>query len=221
MPRLLPFRFFFGGVASAQTVKKDEKKKNSAYTLQLDSRVIVPVEGPPLSLFNRTTLNAKSWLVESISTATPEIKSWYNETGFGVKVVRTPNTTINLLGIVSADSAGTHKVMAGMQYFRSGPLATIAVPVIRLEKTLGGPLAFAVALNPLFRLGRQGTRNRLALSPDGNIRKTAGKPLSWTAGLGFDVFHRKGKGDRIEAALLRTSTRKWQLRGRYVVNFAF
>lgn len=212
---------FFGGIASAQTVKKDEKKKSSAYALQLDSRVVVPIEGPLPSLFNRTTLNAKSWLIESISTATPEIKNWYNETGFGVKVVRTPNTTINLMGIVSADSAGTHKVMAGMQYFRSGPLATIAIPVIRFEKTLGGPLAFTVATNPLFRFGRERIRNRLALSPDGNVRKIAGKPLSWTAGLGLDVFPRKGKGDRIEVALLRNSTRQWQLRGRYVVNFAF
>ena len=182
---------------------------------------MAPIEGPPASLFNRTTLNAKNWLIESISPATPEAKSWYHETGVGGKIVRAPRTTINLMVIESVDSAGAHKVMVGAQYFRSGPLAFIAVPVIRFEKTLGGPLAFAIASNPIFRLSRQGIRNRLALSPDGLIRKTLGKPLAWTAGLGFDIFPRKGRGDRIEAALLRTSTQQWQLRGRYVVNFAF
>lgn len=212
---------FFGGVASAQTVKKDEKKKSSVYALQLDSRVVVPVGGPPPFLFNRTTLNAKSWLVESISTTTPETKSWYNEMGFGFKVVRTPRTTVSLMGIISNDSNGTHKVMTGMQYFRSGPLVIVAIPVFRFEKTLGGPISFTVAPNPLFRLGRKGIRNQLALSPDGNMRKIVGKPLAWTVGLGFDIFPRKGKGDRVEAALLRTSTQQWQFRGRYVVNFAF
>lgn len=212
---------FFGGVASAQTVKKDEKKKNSAYMLQLDSRIVAPIGGVPPLLFNRSTFNAKSWLVESISTATPETKSWYNEIGIGAKVVRTSQTTVNLVAIKSTDSSDIHKVMVGAQYFRSGPLAIIAVPVIRFEKTLDGPLAFTVAPNPIFRLGRKGVRNRLALSPDGVIRKTFGKALTWTAGLGFDVFPRKGKGDRIEAAVLRTSVGQWQLRARYVVNFAF
>ena len=212
---------FFGGSASAQTIKKDDKKKDYRYALQLDNRVVAPIEGPPPSLFNRTTLNAKHWLAESITTLTPETRSWYNETGFGVKLIKTNRTTISGRGIVSQDSNGTNKIMAGVQYFRSGPIQFMAVPVARIEKTINGPTALAVVANPIYKLGRKGIRSRLALSPDVLVRKTFDKPLSWTAGLGFDVFPRKKKGDRIEAALLRTSTNHWQFRSRFVLNFAF
>lgn len=212
---------FCGGAASAQSVKKDGVKKSAGYSLQLDNRVTVPVEGPPPSVFNRTTLNARNWLVESISTATPETGAWYNETGAGLKIVHKPQTTVSVLGIMSNDSNGTSKGMLGMQYFHTSPIATIAVPVARIEKTIGGPTALAVATNPLFRLSREGVQSRLALSPDVFVRKTFGRPVAWTAGLGFDVFPRKKKGDRAEIALLRTSSQQWQVRGRYVINFAF
>lgn len=212
---------FFGGTASAQNLKKDEKKKNAGYSLQLDSRVITPVEGPPPSLFNRTTLNAQKWLVESISTTTPKTSAWYNETGIGVKVVRTPKTTISAIGIVSSDSKGIQKIMFGAQYFRASPIGVIAIPVARTEKTIGGPTSVAVATNPFLRFGREGVRSRFALSPDVFVRKTFGKPWTWTAGLGLDFFTRKSKADRIEAALLKNSSDQWQIRGRYVLNFAF
>lgn len=212
---------FCGGTASAQTLKKDEKKKSTHYTLQLDTRIIAPVEGPPPSLFNRTTLNAESWLAESISTVTPETGAWYNETGIGVKMMKMSNTTVSGLGIVSSDSSGAQKVMVGAQYFRTSPMSVIAVPVARVEKTIGGPIAIAVAANPFFRLGRGGAPSRFALSPDVFVRKTFGKPLAWTAGLGLDFFTRKGKGDRVETALLKNSSNQWQVRGRYIHNFAF
>lgn len=212
---------FFGGTASAQTVKRDEKKKTAGYSLQLDTRVIAPIEGPPPTLFNRTTLNAADWVAESITTMTPETGAWYNETGIGAKVVRTPKTTVSAIGLVSNDSAGNQKVMAGAQYFRVSPTSVIAVPVARVEKTVDGPSAVAVAANPFWRLGREGAPFRFALSPDVFVRKTFGKPLAWTAGLGFDFFTRKGKGDRVEAALLRNSLNQWQVRGRYIHNFAF
>lgn len=212
---------FFGGTASAQTLKKDEKKKTAGYSLQLDTRVIVPIEGPPPTLFNRTTLNAEAWLAESITTATPETGAWYNETGIGAKIVKTQQTTVSGISIVSNDSSGTRKVMLGAQYFRAGPMGVIAVPVARVEKMIDGPTAVAAAANPFFRLGREGTPSRLALSPDVFVRKTFGKPLAWTAGLGLDFFTRKGKGDRVEAALLKNSSNQWQVRGRYIHNFAF
>ena len=212
---------FCGGTASAQTPKKDDKKKSTNYALRLDTRVIASIEGPPPTLFNRTTLNAESWLVESITTATPETGAWYNETGVGAKIVKTPQTTVSGLGIISTDSGGTRKVMFGAQYFRASPMAMIAVPVARVEKTIDGPTAVAAAANPFFCLGREGTPSRLALSPDVFVRKTFGKPLAWTAGLGLDFFTRKGKGDRVEAALLRNSSNQWQVRGRYILNFAF
>ena len=212
---------FCGGTAAAQTIKKDERKKNTNYTLQLDNRVIVPIEGPPPSVFNRTTFNASNWLVESISTAIPRTGSWSNETGVGLKIVHKPQTTVNVLGIMSNDSKRTQKAMIGMQYFRTSPLATIAVPVARIEKTIGGSIALALATNPIFKLGRKGVQSRLAFSPDVLVRKTLGRPVVWMTGLGFDVFPRKKKGDRAEIALLRTSSQQWQIRGRYVVNFAF
>lgn len=212
---------FCGGTASAQTPKKDDKKKNPSYTLQLDTRVIASIEGPPLSLFNRTTLNASRWLIESISTMMPQTGGWYNEIGVGTKIVKTPQTIVSGLGIVSTDSGGTQKVMLGAQYFRASPLSVIAVPIARVEKTIDGPIAVAAAANPFFRLGREGTLSRLALSPDVFVRKTFGKPLAWAVGLGLDFFTRKGKGDRVEAALLRNSSNQWQVRGRCIFNFAF
>ncbi|MBX4190346.1 hypothetical protein KW791_03580, partial [Candidatus Parcubacteria bacterium] len=132
---------FCGGVASAQT-KKESKKKVTGYTLQLDTRVIDPIEGPPspLTLFNRTTLNSKRWLVESISTQIPEKRTWAHESGFGLKLVHNPRTTVSAMGIVAVDSSGKHKIVGGVQYFRFAPTYTIAVPVIRVEKTLNGPI---------------------------------------------------------------------------------
>lgn len=214
---------FCGGTASAQTAKKDGKKKEPSHTLQLDTRIIQTTDGPPspATIFNRTSVGGKTWLTDSITTFTPSSGSWYHETGYGRKVIRTARTTLSVNVMGSKDSKGVKKVMAGIEYFRSGPTYVIAIPVIRAEKTLGGPLAWSVAPNPFFRLGREGIRSRLALAPDGIIRKTLGKPLVWTAGLGFDVFLRKGKGDRVEAAVLRTSAHQWQLRGRWIHNFAY
>lgn len=212
---------FFGGAASAQTSKKDEKKKSDGFSLQLDNRVIAPVEGPPPAMFNRTTLNAKRWLVEAISTAVPETGAWSNETGVGVKIVRTSRTTVNALGIVSNDSNGTRKLIFGGQYFRAGPTSVLAIPVARVEKTIDGKTALAAVANPLFRLSGEGIGSRWALSPDVTVRKTFGKPVFWVAGMGLDFFTRKGKADRAEVAVLKNSSRQWQVRGRYVLNFAF
>ncbi len=211
---------FSGGVAMAQTVKKETKKKDKSFSLQLDTRVIGATDGPPL-VFNRATFNGKGWAIDNISTDKPATGSWYNELGIARRIVKTSRTTVNLGGVFSTDSGGTQKVMAGVQYFRAGPRSVIAVPAARLEKTVGGPWAMFFAGNPLFKFGRDGIASRFALSPDISGRKTLGKPFTWTAGLGLVAFPRKGKGDRTEVALLRTSAAQWQIRGRWIVNFAF
>ncbi len=208
---------FSGGVAMAQTVKKDTKKKDKSFSLQLDTRVTNPTDGPPM-VFNRTTITTKKWAADMITVSTPDKGSWYHETGISRSVVKKPKKTVNLGGIVSTGSTGTQQIMLGMQYFHAGSKGVMAVPVARAEKTLGGRWAFAIAANPIVKLGRV---SRLALMPDVSGRKTLGKPLAWTAGLGIDVFPRKGKGDRAEVALLRTSAHAWQIRGRWVLNFAF
>jgi len=212
---------FCGGNAMAQTFKKSNDKKSSGgYTLQLDSRIGASIEGPPPYLQQRQTLNSRKWVAEAVTIFTPKTRSWYNEVGGGRRFVK-GSTAFNLVGFISNDSSGTRKVIVGGQYFRSSPVVTVAVPVIRFEKTIGGPTAVAVAANPIIRFGRSGLRSRLAISPDVLVRKTIGRSLSWVVGAGFAVFPRAGKGDRIEGAVLRNSAGQWQLRGRYVINFAF
>ncbi|MEK9158258.1 MAG: hypothetical protein AAB638_03725 [Patescibacteria group bacterium] len=185
---------FCGGTASAQSVKKEENKKSSGYSLQLDTRVIDPVEGPPI-LFSRATLNTTKWFFESITTMTPKTGAWSNEVGLGSKLIRGPRTTLVLMGIVSNDSTGTRKEMLGVQFFRPSPICSIMIPVVRVEKAEGGPIGFAFVANPFCKLGKEGVRSRVALVPDQQVRKTLGKPITWTSGLGVGVFPRKGKSD--------------------------
>ena len=213
--------FCGGGIALAQAVKKSAEKKPKGISLQLDTRLIAPISGLPPTGFNRTTLTSRHFLVQAISTVTPTTGSWYNESGGGVKLIGTAQTSLFADAYLVNASGGIKRVTVGAEYFRSGAMVVIAVPAMRIEKTLGGPTALFLATNPFFRLAREGLRSRLALAPDVTYRKTFGKPRVWSAGLGFGFFHRKGKGDRAEVAVLRNSTGFWQLRGRYIHNFAF
>ncbi len=213
---------FCGGAAFAQVVKKENKKKSSPYTLQLDNRVLDPIGAPPTE-FNRTTFNSHRWVFESISTIT-SLKSqpnWYNESGGGLKIVSDKQAVFSINGYVANASAGVRKLLLGAQYFRSSPRVVIAVPVMRFEKTVRGKTALNFVGNPIFKLAREGLRSRLAISPDLSFKKVFGGPQTWAAGLGFDVFPRKGKGDRMEMAVLHNSAGQNQVRGRYVLNFAF
>ncbi len=213
---------FCGGNVLAQTVKKDNKKKGSLYTLQLDTRIVDPTSAPPTG-FNRTTFNSKQWVAETISTITSASSgpSWYNEAGGGYKVFATPRSVFSLNAYVAHASGGVRKILAGGQYFRGSPRVVIAIPVMRIEKTLRGKIAVNFAANPLFRLAREGILSRFALSPDLSWKKVWGGGQSWNVGLGFAVFPRQSKGDRVEVAVLRNSAGQSQVRGRYVLNFAF
>jgi hypothetical protein len=212
---------FCSGTAGAQTVKKEEKKKSAGYSLQIDTRFIDPVGDSPKTVFNRSTLNTDRWFAEAITTVMPKTGVWYNESGVGPKVIHRPKTTLVAMGIVSNDSQGVRKAIAGVQFFRSFPLCSVMVPAARVEKVNNGDVGFTFVTNPFCRLGLNGLRSRLAIVPDEQIRKTIGKPATWLSGVGLGFFVRKGKPDRAEVAMLRSSTGQWQVRSRFILNLAF
>lgn len=221
------------GTAFAQSVKanSESKKKSQGYSLQADLRNTAFVnEGPPNpSLFNRLSFyTPKRFVLESISTAIPRLGRWYNETGAGFFIHRTPKTWVIGDAYVSYDSTSNRQLIAGGQFFKFSPRYVVAVPVMRVEKSLTKPTTtLAFATNPLFRLSNQGRLNRLAVSPDFGIKKTFGlqkttNPLvTWNAGLGLDWFPGKANKNRVEAAVLRNHLGQWQFRARSVLNFAF
>lgn len=212
---------FCGGNALAQVVKKPgNEKKSKGFSLQLDTRVIDPVSAAPETLFNRTTFETKHVAAQAITTFNPKKGEYSSELDLGGKV--------GLFGgQLWIDSAWLHssnsppKVTVGGQYFRRTPRMLIAIPDARLEIPRDGSKALFLYANPFFPLARDGIGQRLAIVPDLQFKKVFGGPRTWSVGAGFAFFHRKGKNDRLELAALRNSVGAWQLRSRYIVNFAF
>lgn len=224
-------------VVNAQTVTpKPDQKTTPRPTLQVDIRSshFSDDKLPNPNLFNRVSLYERRWMLESITTASPNTPPsptspkngrWYNEVGGGVFLTKTSSTWFSLVGYASQDQMNFRQVIVGGQFFYYSPskLVIIGVPVMRYEQGLGdfSRRSFAVAANPIFKLGRKSIRNRLALSPDITVRKPLGKPLSWNAGLGFDVMVNKKNINRAEIAVLRNSLGQSQVRTRVVFNIPF
>jgi len=121
-----------------------------------------------------------------------------------------------LIPVVGVSHDRTERsVLAGVQYFRFGPKAVWAFPVMRYERSPTSR-AFAFATNPFFRLTA-----RTGIAPDILVRKTFGRPWKWTAGAALRIFPGKEKKNGIEAGVFRNSQGFWMLRTRCSFNFAF
>ncbi|MBX4205112.1 MAG: hypothetical protein KW788_02915 [Candidatus Doudnabacteria bacterium] len=221
----LSFLLSVTGGAIAQTVKKAEgdKKKKTEHLLQLDLRdssFLTAGSPPDPNLQFRVSLYEKRWFVETVNTTTPRQKKFYSEVGGGVFLKKTSKTWLLADAFKSENQNNDRSLILGSQFYRFWPRITWAFPVLRYEHGITGPPTntFAVVANPLLRFVRKG---RFGLAPDVNLRKTLGKPRTWTAGLGFKLLPGRQRSNSLEVGLFRNWQNQWSVRARSTINFAF
>jgi len=199
----LSFLFSVAGGAIAQTVKKAEGKKGekTSQTLQIDARASLFVtEGPPNpNFFLRLTNVTPKGLVESISTWNPHNGNWSTEVGGGIWIPNTGTTQIMAGGSVSDDKAGGTRVSVGTQIYRPNKWGFLAIPILRYERSINGPPqhTFAALANPNIRIGL----GRFTVAPDVGVRKTQGRPWSWSVGAALR-FSPGGGGPQFETGVM-------------------
>lgn len=213
----------FGGTAFAQVAKKDSGRKKETFPLilQLDARKSSPVGDPP-SRFEMLRFFGHGWTGEASSTESVSSKTWTREFSMGWMMHRpAKGHMFNLLGGFNQNSRGVTNAVLGLQYFRAGPRLSMAIPAARIEKAKGGPWGVFAVFNPIYRFGVQNGWSHVGLSPDVSVRKTQGRPAILNAGLGVNWLFQKGKGNRLETAVLRSNKGQWMARGRLILNFEF
>ncbi|MCR4311071.1 MAG: hypothetical protein NUV54_00665, partial [Candidatus Taylorbacteria bacterium] len=203
----------FGGVASAQTVKKGEsgKKRDQQVKLQTDTRVMVPLGDDPetSTLFNRATFDFGKAVVENISLVTPAKDSWYSETCVGPKFGPIAKTSLIAVGCVTKAKGTEPGWAAGIQAYRPfGKRFFMAVPVARME---GKTLNFLGSISAKIGKG-------WSVVPEVNFKLAPGKRPFRSVGIALRRSFGRGSA---EASFIRNGFNQPILRPRLIQNFAF